>query len=38
MGNTMKQFILYHLPNGSQFHLRSIGMSIWILYIADDTT
>ena len=38
IGNTMKQFIFYHLANDRQFHLRSIGMSVRILQIASNTT
>ena len=38
LGNTMKQFIFYHLTYGCQFYPRSIGMSIRILYISNNTT
>ena len=38
IGNTMKQFIFYHLTYGCQFYPRSIGMSIRILYISNNTT
>ena len=37
-GNTMEQFVFYHLSNGCQFHSGGIRMTVGIVYVSNDSS